>query len=155
MTRAVHTRRRFISRLIGLGALGLNPSIACSKIAERTKHDPLTSSLEQLLRHRESAVVIGWEYLRIAPAERDPRSLADLLSSACGKRVFDSDTETLRRCVSRQTRRDFVEGRIVKIHGWMLSLTEARLCGLATLVLAFEGRFECHLPSRGCACRQE
>jgi hypothetical protein len=80
-------------------------------------------------------VAIGSAYLRGAPDEREPGRLADLIASRCGEGVFDLDGDALRRCLGRQTRRDFSDGRVVTIHGWMLSVTEARICGLAALVL--------------------
>jgi hypothetical protein len=91
------------------------------------------------LRQPDSAVVIGSAYLRSTPDEREPGRLADLIASRCGEGVFDLDGEALRRCLGRRTRQDFADGRVVTIHGWMLSVTEARICGLAALVLGRHG----------------
>lgn len=128
-------RRRFLSRLVWLGLLGLGPLRVSIAVAHRTPSDPRTTRLKELIPHTESAVVIGREYLRMASADREPGHLAALISSCCGERVFDSDGEALRRSLVRRTRQDFAEGHIVRIHGWMLSVTEARLCGLVALCL--------------------
>lgn len=128
-------RRRFLSRLVWLGLLGLGPLRVSAAVAHRTAPDPRPIRLTELVPHTESAVVVGREYLRRAPAERDPGRLAALISSCCGEGVFDSDGEALRRSLVRRTRQDFAEGQIVRLHGWMLSVTEARLCGLVALCL--------------------
>jgi len=131
-------RRRFLSRLVWLGLLGLGPLRASTAVAHRTPPDSRTTRLTELVPHTESAVVVGREYLRMAPAEREPERLAALISSCCGERVFDSDGEALRRSLVRRTRQDFAEGQVVRIHGWMLSVTEARLCGLVALFVGSE-----------------
>lgn len=131
-------RRGFLSRLVWLGLLGLGPLRASVAVAHRTAPDPRLIRLREIVPHTESAVVVGREYLRMAPAERDPGRLAALISSCCGEGLFDSDGEALRRSLVRRTRKDFAEGQIVRLHGWMLSVTEARLCGLVALYLELE-----------------
>jgi hypothetical protein len=95
--------------------------------------------LGALLPHADSALTIGQAYLRIAVDEREPARLAGLIASDCGEPVFSSDADAVRRCLARRTRRDFAEGRVVTVRGWILAVTEARLCGLAALVLAAPG----------------
>jgi hypothetical protein len=80
-------------------------------------------------------VAIGQEYLQVVPTERNLQLLQDLISSACGQPVFGLDAQKLREHLRLRTRQDFEEGDVIKIHGWMLSITEARLCALAALVL--------------------
>jgi len=137
-------RRRFLSRLVWLGLLGLGPLRAPTAVADRTPSDPRTTRLKKIVPHTESAVVIGREYLRVAPADREPERLAALISSCCGERVFDSDGDALRRSLVRRTRQDFAEGQIVRVHGWMLSVTEARLCGLVALCVEREDASAVH-----------
>jgi hypothetical protein len=120
----------------GFGLLALaRPRFAWTAAPKRTKQDPLGSRLEVLLRHKESAIIIGREYLHQVPQEKDRQILLDLISSGCGERAFDSDGDQLRDRLRLRTRQDFEEGQIIRIHGWILSVTEARLCALAALVL--------------------
>ena len=84
-------RRGFLSRLVWLGLLGLGPLRASATVAHRTAPDPRLIRLREIVPHTESAVVVGREYLRMAPAERDPARLAALISSCCGEGLFDSD----------------------------------------------------------------
>jgi hypothetical protein len=130
------SRRRFLSSFLWLAMLGLTRSrVTWAEVTKQTKQDRLRSLLEDLLKHTESAVVIGREYLRQAPGEREPQILVDLISSRCCEGVFGSDSEKLRASLRLHRRHDFAAGHIVKIHGWMLSITEARLCALAARVL--------------------
>ena len=39
----------------------------------------------------------------------------------------------MRRCIDAETTRDFSEGRIISVDGWLLGETEARLCEVAAL----------------------
>ncbi len=39
----------------------------------------------------------------------------------------------MRRCIDAGTARDFSEGRIISVDGWLLGETEARLCEIAAL----------------------
>jgi hypothetical protein len=48
--------------------------------------------------------------------------------------IADARTETIKTLLLNQQREDFEKGRIVKVQGWILSETEARLCALTTLV---------------------
>jgi hypothetical protein len=129
-----HGRRRFLAHLLSLGALGASPPGARAA-SNPAPDDPVASMLSRLLGHRESAVVVGRAYLRLAPDARDPARLVDLLSASCDGLALDADVDTLRRRLGHRIRRDFTEDRVVDVDGWRLSLTEARLCGLAALLL--------------------
>ena len=129
-----HGRRRFVAHLLSLGALGASPGTAWAA-SSTTPHDPVASTLSRLLGHPESAVVVGRAYLLIAPDAREPARLIDLLSASCDGLALDADLDTLRPRLGRRIRQDFAEGRVVDVDGWRLSLTEARLCGLAALLL--------------------
>jgi hypothetical protein len=129
------SRRRFLLSFFGLGLLALaRPHLAWTGVAKQIRYSPLTSQLEELLKHTKSAVIIGRQYLRLAPQEREPQVLLNLISLSCGESVFDLNSDKLRECLRLQTRQDFAEGHIIKMHGWMLSITEARFCALAAQV---------------------
>jgi hypothetical protein len=111
-----------------------SPGVALATL-NRRKQDQSIPGLAKLLRHEESACVIGREYLRNAPQEKDREILFNLISSGLGQEsVSMSDDEALRKRLRLQIRRDFAAERVVRVHGWILSITEARLCALAALV---------------------
>jgi hypothetical protein len=93
-----------------------------------------SAALVKLLSEVGSAVVVGREYLRGHPDERDLQRLRHSLSIALGGRLEAFDLAVLRERVRRRVRRDFVEGQVALVDGWILSITEARLCALAALL---------------------
>jgi hypothetical protein len=95
------------------------------------------TQLAALLAHPESAKVIGIEYLRVYPGEADLDILLDLIVSqlAAGEAgLFATADHQLRERLDTSIRADFAADRIVKLRGWVLSATEARLCALTALV---------------------
>jgi hypothetical protein len=82
-------------------------------------------------RSLESAAVVGREYLRDAPHERSRERLREDLDAAIGSGAL-SDAD-LRRRVSARIREDYAARDTVRVRGYVLSRTEARLCALAAL----------------------
>jgi hypothetical protein len=136
LTEAVTARRTFLTTLLsaGLCILGKPPLVRASP-SHAPQHNTLGLRLADLFTQRASVEVIGLEYLRSARQEQDSTTLSNLISSGCGHalgpHLADAD---LRECMRRRVRQDFAEGHILTMHGWVVSLTEARLCALVTLV---------------------
>jgi hypothetical protein len=76
----------------------------------------------------DRAAPIGRRYLAMTPAERDPA----LLASRIAARVSGKGTD-FPAAVASAVSRDFESGNVVTIDGWMLSRTEAQICGLASM----------------------
>lgn len=94
---------------------------------------PWVERLRRLVRYPESAREVGRLYRRAVPAEADVAVAAELILSSLslGHASLSSVPErALRRSVADRMRDDFAAGRTVKIGGWVLSTTEARLCAL-------------------------
>jgi len=104
---------------------------------QRTQEALLPARLAALLAHPESAKVIGGEYLLKYPQEADLDTLLDQIASrivASDVGLFTITDQHLREQLDGMIRADFAVDRIVKLRGWVLSVTEARLCALATLL---------------------
>jgi hypothetical protein len=89
--------------------------------------------LAGLVAHRGSALAVGREYLRAAPAETDTGVLVSLLAESLpgGMRTVERAADgRLRELLHGATREDFDAERTVQVDGWVLARTEARLCGL-------------------------
>jgi hypothetical protein len=127
-------RRRFLAQLAWLVVLAGRPAPAAGA-APAPADARLGAPLREVLAHLDSALVVGREYLRAHPEERDASRLAEALGSRRGVRALDCTGPALRRALDRRSRRDYAEGDVVVLRGWMLSRTEARLCGLAALLL--------------------
>jgi uncharacterized membrane protein len=76
--------------------------------------------------------VIGQEYLKKFPKEKDPEILNSLIFDRPDE-AYNSKND-LHRFILEKVKKDFQEDRIVKIRGWILSRTESRLCALAGLL---------------------
>ena len=130
-------RRRFFTITLGFGILAfIQPHGAWTPLIERTRQVPRSSRLTKLLRQKESARIIGLEYLRIVQHEADPEMLVDLISLGFSdgyKALHNADTAKLRELLRLRMQQDFEEGHIVKLQGWIVSVTEARLCALVAL----------------------
>jgi hypothetical protein len=130
MTGGRCSRRGF---LVGLGAVA---SWAIAGTTAQSGH-VTTRRLLAMFRQTDSAAAIG---LRLAPRHSSApagaamlaRRVAEELAFPAGDIDRLSDAE-LRTAVDRLVRNDFAQGRIVRVDGWILSLTEARLCALAAL----------------------
>ena len=97
----------------------------------------LPARLIALLAHSESANIIGGEYLRMYPQEANVDILLDQIASrlaASDVGLFGATNQQLRERLDGMIRADFAVDRVVKLRGWVLSATEARLCALATLL---------------------
>jgi hypothetical protein len=133
-------RRRNFLRLLGyLTVYGLGrPVHAFEKTCRAsTRIDDLTARLARFSHHQESAAVVGLEYLRHVPREADVHLLVDLICLCSPIRrieLAETDPATMTQLLRLQQRRDFEQGLVVNVHGWILSVTEARLCALAALV---------------------
>lgn len=90
---------------------------------------PGLDALGNLLRNRESARVVGREYLRRVPKEADASILVALLGASHA--VASAKEPSLRQEIRDRIRRDFDDGRTVQLRGWVLSVTEARLSALS------------------------
>jgi hypothetical protein len=83
-------------------------------------------------RDLHAAVHVGRTYLKSAPSERSEERLWEMvLDTPLGDAPDNIQDITARVRVRRA--RDFREGDLVAIDGWLLARTEARLCALAAL----------------------
>src|SRR6478672_4513290 len=84
---------------------------------------------------------IGMACLRALPAaETSPTVLVSLIFQRAAPQVRDlTSSVVVRRLVRAKSRRDFRNGSVRHVDGWILSLTETRVYALTTL-LAHEAR---------------
>jgi hypothetical protein len=71
--------------------------------------------------------VIGGKYLQQHPLEKNVGHLLE------GIAVSAPRDRELMLALQQRIRQDYVEERVVKLEGWILSVTEARLCALTAL----------------------
>jgi hypothetical protein len=118
-------RRAFLLAL----AAGLGHAFA-GRLAPAAPVETAQAPFEALRGHRTRAAAIGARYLRAHPDEiAAVRRLAARDLRAGGRRDGDARRRALRRACAR----DFAEGRVVRVDGFVLSRTEARLCAAVLL----------------------
>ncbi|HSG11760.1 MAG TPA: hypothetical protein VLB10_08455 [Gammaproteobacteria bacterium] len=128
------TRRRL------LGALALLLA-GCSDVKHRiaTGIQPdATGPWERFLLmagDRLAAANIGRHYLAAHPAQATAGSLVDSIGQALfrqhGETAGRMDSARLAHALRELVVREYTDGRVVTVSGWVLSITEARLYGLA------------------------
>ena len=85
-----------------------------------------------MLPNLASAQVIGEAYLRAGRAgEASAERLMALIFA--GQSPAAVTGAEFRAFIGHRLQRDFADGAVVKVDGWMLSVTEARLCALAVV----------------------
>ena len=96
--------------------------------------DPL---LRLLFRTKESAAVLGAAYLKDAPEERDPHVLRRLLDlQSLDENTGEDGLHALASMIREKHRDDFRYGRTHRLEGWIMTLTELRLCAMVSLARA-------------------
>jgi hypothetical protein len=130
------SRRSFVRTLVLLGALvPIRQSKMFVTADDSRAGNLLSSKLADFFYDKNSARVIGLEYLRVAPREADASELTKLICLSWNDDQINRwGPEKIKALLLHQQREDFEKDRIVKVQGWILSKTEARLCALTALV---------------------
>jgi hypothetical protein len=125
-------RRRFLL-LGGVGAVGGAllgaPHVPWLRSILQDGEGSLHGRLAALFHHQASARAIGRTYLQQHPLETTVRHLLVGIDD----RLRTAGDRELIFALQQRIRQDFVEERVVKLEGWILSVTEARLCALTAL----------------------
>jgi hypothetical protein len=87
--------------------------------------------LQRLFSSPHDAVEVGRRYLQAHPQKPDRRVLIDDLLRASSSR--DARPSSLAHLVSQWQERDFRDGAVVELDGWILARTEVSLCALLWL----------------------
>jgi len=136
MTRPDDPRRRAFLCALGAGAAagGVAPALLAA-LAGCAREEPLSDALAAFFADPEHARVVGRAFLEAHPEEGDADSLARRIAGGERDdwRARVADPPALAASVRARHRLDFEHGRVVRVHGWVLSETEARLCALAAL----------------------
>ncbi len=123
-------RRSFVKgAALGFAAPGLLAALgACGPDAD------LDAQLTTFHDDPVAAAVIGSAYLKLTPDEEDRNLLVERLAGDDleeWERLARRDPAALRERVLARHLEDFQRDRVVRLNGWVLSKTEARLAALA------------------------
>lgn len=120
-------RREFLG-LAAAGAAGLVLP-ATARTASSLPAPTANPHLLAFLHDEQTVSAIGRSYRELVPHEDDAQILADAILGAPGGMV----PVALGTRLGAQVQDDFAGGRTVNVHGWILSVTEARQCALYSL----------------------
>ena len=137
MTQSMVTRRALLAMAAMVAFLAGRPALAADGLGGPRSLRSRSGRLTEIFGRRRSACAVGRAYLRQAPKEADPEFLIGAIceTDADLRRVLvHGDKFRLRKALRDRVRQDFADGRTVRVDGWLLSRTEARLCALAELV---------------------
>ena len=128
-------RRQTLRLLACLSAMGTS-FFRCA-IAHGKSFDDLASRLVRVIGNRESARVVGEEYLKSWPAEAGIDRLVRLIlwpKPVTSREDVQMSLADISALVRHRQNEDFSLERVVNVQGWILSRTEARLCALCALL---------------------
>jgi hypothetical protein len=118
-------RRLLIGALGSVAAIGLG-SWPLGGVISRLWEVDRRAELHGLIHDRTTAAALGQRYLLIAPREADEDRLIGFLTDRHSIRP-------VREQVSARIAEDFTGGRTLRLDGWIVSRSEARLFALAAL----------------------
>jgi hypothetical protein len=123
--------RRSLLRLSATAALAI---LGAGRGSQTSRSRLLATRLRSLLPHDAAAVALGTRYLVQTPSEASPeRLVAALAAGRRGGVMAGLGHRRLGALLARRIRSDFAAGRTVAVHGWIVSLTEARLAALVVI----------------------
>ncbi len=130
------TRRAFMWTGLAAAAAWLGGLPRSRRLGPGTGLDPALR-LVGCLDHRESARTVGRACLAAQAARPSVAQLVEDIAppgSAMRASLARPGDAELRAALRSAVRRDFALGEVVRVDGWFLSKTEARLCMLAARV---------------------
>ncbi len=137
MTPLKVTRRALLAMAAIVALLPGRLVLAADRSGRARSVDLQAGRLTEIFGRKRSARAVGRAYLQQAPDEADPELL---MSAICNndaglcRVVAHGDKFRLKKALRDCIRQDFADGQTVRVDGWLLSQTEARLCALAELV---------------------
>lgn len=129
--------RRAVLGLLASTALPWRAKASSIWSASRIDVSCLAQRLLKVFRHRESAAVVGRRYLKITPSVADVYLLTTEIAQGTQLGIVEPGTlrsTELMPLLQEKIHRDFRNQKIVVVDGWLLSVTEAQLCALASLI---------------------
>lgn len=123
-------RRTFLASTAAAGG-GIGLGLLVNGCVRREAIDTLIVETAEQLRYEPGARLLGQAYLDQAPEEKDRDQLIARIIGSLPSLPADATGDDVTRLLLDQIRRDFEQDQAVRVDGWLLSVTEARLCALA------------------------
>lgn len=129
------SRREALKLALATAVLMLSSSqLPAAAALRRAERSLLPIQLTTLLSNRQSAAALGRAYLAAYPHEQQVAALLNQIATSAAARDTAWPGQSLRDLLGQMLTDDFAADRVVILQGWVLSVTEARLCALALLL---------------------
>ncbi len=125
--------RRFACGL--LAGVIVYPTLYCTTPRQTHNAASLIKKITSLFSDRRNVNTIGAACLNALPfAERKlPALAAELCLVTSYNALAGMSKDAVRRQILDQVCRDFAQGHVINVNGWLLALTEARVYALVSL----------------------
>ena len=124
-------RRRWLFGSVAWGAMAMWNAVVRAAPRSEAARERVRKQLISLLHAQERAQQVGVAYLQSPPGRlAPPLALTEAVLADMGP---DAGTEAIRRYIVARIRREFQEVQVISLDGWIMSPTEAQLCGLAAV----------------------
>ena len=132
-----HLSRRLVNAFLAGAAAWPYNRAATQLTLNETDQVSLQHKLIDLFENPRSACAIGMACLKSLPlAQESSQQLASAILAAAECDVKTTQSKhTIKDRIANRVRQDFAEQVVVKVEGWLLSQTEARLYALVALTL--------------------
>lgn len=133
-----HYSRRSLNALLGgAAAWSWNGALLPLTLTPPRDWNSLQYILLSLFENLRSAYAIGAACLKaLPPSDSALQQLTNTIVASVERNAEVMSTrQAVRHCIEDWVRRDFANGAIVSVEGWLLSATEARLYALVALSL--------------------
>ena len=107
------------------------PSLSCGGRDETTLEQELAGRMLEIFDDRDALASLGRAYLAITPEEATVRALVSGLTEGWTVAQRALPSPELLALLREQQRADFSSGRTLRVRGWVLARTEARLAALS------------------------
>ena len=111
---------------VSLRSFGLDAAVRCQNHFDCTR-----KKLLSLLDEPQRARMVGRTYLESSIARVAPP--AGLVETVLAETGPDAGIEAISRYIVQRIRRELENVEVISLDGWIMSSTEAQLCGLAAL----------------------
>jgi len=111
---------------VSLRSFSLEAAVRCQSHFESTR-----KKLLSLLDEPQRARMVGRTYLESSIARVAPP--AGLVETVLAETGPDAGIEAISRYIVQRIRRELENVEVISLDGWIMSSTEAQLCGLAAL----------------------
>ncbi|MDQ2935192.1 MAG: hypothetical protein M3R49_09505 [Chloroflexota bacterium] len=130
------SRRHLLRWALAAGIAVAGPWGGLTLLARQNGAQVLADRLRALLPHRLAAAALGVAYIGTVEG---PATVASLVSELAAdldggvEGALTLDRAALAAMLERSMHADYDAGRVVTLSGWIVSITEGRLCALASL----------------------